>query len=268
MIRLVIAMFLAFFGAVSVRAETPFANNVVRDAEGAVIRGDLSKPRLSLIFTGDKFGESALPILDALAERKIPGGFFLTGAFLEQKSLRPAVKRMVAAGHYVGPHSAGHLLYADWDDRKKSLVAERQFKDDLRTNLAQLAKAGAPPIENTLFVPPYEWYNAEQVAWSRELGVGLINFTPGSGSNRDYAREGDRVFVPSQKILEDILAYEQNDPHGLNGFLLLLHLGSGRQDPFHPQLGKLCDELRRRGYEFVRVDELLLDSGGSEGSGE
>jgi hypothetical protein len=86
--------------------------------------------------------------------------------------------------------------------------------------------------------------------------VTLINFTPGSGCNRDYAPEGDRVFVPSQKIYDDILAYEQKDSHGLNGFLLLLHLGSGRQDPFHPRLGPLCDELTHRGYGFRRVDEM------------
>jgi hypothetical protein len=90
--------------------------------------------------------------------------------------------------------------------------------------------------------------------------VTLINFTPGSGSNRDYAPEGDRHFVPSRRIYDGILAYEQKDPHGLNGFLLLLHLGSGRKDPFHPLLGPLCDELARRGYRFERVGELLKQS--------
>jgi hypothetical protein len=85
----------------------------------------------------------------------------------------------------------------------------------------------------------------------------LINFTPGSGSNRDYAPESDRHFAPSRKLYDDILAYEEKDPHGFNGFVLLLHLGSGRKDPFHPLLGSLCDELGRRGYRFVRVDELL-----------
>jgi len=58
-------------------------------------------------------------------------------------------------------------------------------------------------------------------------------------------------------MYDDILAYERKDPHGLNGFVLLLHLGSGRKDPFHPMLGPLCDELSKRGYEFERVDGLL-----------
>ncbi len=91
------------------------------------------------------------------------------------------------------------------------------------------------------------------------MGVTLINFTPGSGSNRDYAREDDPHFVGAQKIYDDILAYERKDPHGLNGFLLLLHLGSGRKDPFHSRLGPLCDELIKRGYTFERVDRLLYE---------
>jgi predicted NAD-dependent protein-ADP-ribosyltransferase YbiA (DUF1768 family) len=36
-----------------------------------------------------------------------------------------------------------------------------------------------------------------------------------------------------------------------------MHLGSGRKDPFHPLVGKLCDELAARDYELVRIDELL-----------
>ena len=62
---------------------------------------------------------------------------------------------------------------------------------------------------------------------------------------------------PSEKLRDDILAYEQKAPHGLCGFILLLHVGSERKDPFHPQLGSLCDLLKQRGYEFVRVDKLL-----------
>jgi peptidoglycan/xylan/chitin deacetylase (PgdA/CDA1 family) len=95
------------------------------------------------------------------------------------------------------------------------------------------------------------------VRWAREMNVVLFNFTPGSGSNRDYAPEGHKSFVPSAKIVDDILAYERKDPHGLNGFLLLLHLGSERQDKVHPQIPRLLDALARRGYSFVRIDEML-----------
>ena len=36
-----------------------------------------------------------------------------------------------------------------------------------------------------------------------------------------------------------------------------MHLGSQRQDKFPAHLGPLIDELAKRGYQLVRVDELL-----------
>src|SRR5206468_2895017 len=114
-----------------------------------------------------------------------------------------------------------------------------------------------PAATPVYFIPPYEWYNQDQSNWAREMGVLLFNFTPGSGSNRDWAPEGHKSFVPSQKIIDDILAYEQKDPHGLNGFLLLLHVGSERKDKTFLLLGGLLDELKQRGYAFARVDELV-----------
>lgn len=231
---------------------------VVREPQGAIIRGDTARKRLALVFTGDEHGESAEPILDTLGTRGIRAGFFLTGNFLRTERFRPAVRRMIAEGHYLGPHSDRHPLYCDWKDRAKNLVTKAAFTIDLEANLAALRGLGAlSGSERPLFIPPFERYNRDQARWCDDAGVTLITFTPGSGSNRDYAVEGDRAFVPAATLRDDILAHERRDAHGLNGFILLLHAGSGRQDPFHPQLGPLCDELGRRGYEFVRVDHLV-----------
>lgn len=239
-------------------AAAPVSVKVEREPQGAIIRGATSQKKLALVFTGDSYANSAMPILDALRERRIAAGFFLTGNFVRNRAFRPAIERMLAEGHYVGPHSNTHPLYCDWQERDKSLVSEAFFTQDLQANLAALNAMGALGSgEPVLFIPPYEWYNRDQVAWSGKLGVTLINFTPGSGSNRDYAPEGDRAFVSSERLRDDILAYERRDPHGLAGFILLLHVGAQRDDLFHPQLGPLCDELLRRGYEFVRIDELL-----------
>src|SRR5205814_6955139 len=112
--------------------------------------------------------------------------------------------------------------------------------------------------------PPYEWYNEDQSRWSREMGVLLFNFTPGSGSNRDWAPESEKSFVPSQKIIDDILACEKKDPHGLNGFLLLLHVGSQRKDKTFLLLDPLLKQLEDRGYKFVTVDRLLPVAGAND----
>jgi peptidoglycan/xylan/chitin deacetylase (PgdA/CDA1 family) len=227
--------------------------------EDAPVRGDVSKKQIALIFTGGDHGEGAPHILDALSDRNIKAGFFLTGGFLGNPDLQPHVRRMIAEGHYVGPHSDAHLLYAPWEDRSKSIVTEQEFKADLQKNIDDLRKRGALKDRSKVvyFIPPFEWYNAEQTRWSREMGVLLFNFTPGSGSNRDFAPEGHKSFVPAAQLVADILAYEQKDRHGLNGFLLLLHVGSTRRDKVHPYIGTLIDALRRQGYAFVRIDEML-----------
>jgi peptidoglycan/xylan/chitin deacetylase (PgdA/CDA1 family) len=239
-------------------SEGPPADHLVRDKYGAIIRGNVNEKKLAFIFTGDTFGESTQPILDTLKQRNIKAGLFVTGNFMRNEKLRPLLERAIAEGHYVGPHSDSHPLYASWDDRDKSLVTDAFFTADLERNISALRASGAlHEPQQVLFVPPYEYFNRDQLSWSKKLGVTLINFTPGSGSNRDYAREGDSHFVPSQKLYEDILAYEKKDPHGLHGFILLTHLGSGRKDSFHTMLGPLCDELAKRGYQFERIDQLL-----------
>jgi peptidoglycan/xylan/chitin deacetylase (PgdA/CDA1 family) len=236
---------------------SPSPDALLREPQGAIVRGDVNAKKIALVFTGGHFGDAATPILDALAARHIKASFFVTGDFLHQNELQPQLRRMIAEGHYLGPHSDSHPLYCDWDERDKSLVTEEFFTADLQKNLADLRALGALPAGSPVyFIPPYEWYNHDQAEWCKKLDVQLFNFTPGTGSNRDYAPEGDKAFVPSQQIYGDILAYEQKDPHGLNGFLLLLHLGSSRKDPFHPHFAALLDELTKRGYEFVRVDEL------------
>ncbi|MBC7186742.1 MAG: polysaccharide deacetylase family protein [Calditrichaeota bacterium] len=229
-----------------------------RHDHAGIVRGDTSVRVLALIFTGGDYGEGCEHILSTLESHGIKASFFLTGAFLSQPERRSCVRRMVGQGHYVGPHSHAHLLYSPWEDRSKSLVGRRLFRQDLRQNLRELRALGALRHAKVVyFIPPYEWYNEDHVRWANEMGVVLCNFTPGSGSHRDWIPEGEKGFVPGTAILQDILAYEQQDPNGLNGFLLLLHLGAQRQDKVFLQLGPLVEELLRRGYRFVRIDELL-----------
>jgi peptidoglycan/xylan/chitin deacetylase (PgdA/CDA1 family) len=227
--------------------------------EGGIVRGSLDTKRLALVFTGHEFAEGATPILDALASRKQQASFFLTGVFLRNPNYEAIVQRMVRDGHYVGPHSDAHLLYCPWTGPKTTLVSREEFVTDLERNLEALTRFGIDRRQVGYFLPPYEWYNEEIVRWSRDLGLTLVNFTPGTRSNADYTEEATPQFVPSASIFDSIIRREAQDTHGLNGFLLLLHIGSGpgRADKFHPRVGDLIDRLMEKGYRLVRVDELL-----------
>lgn len=231
--------------------------------EGAIIRGPLDKKRLALVLTADTYGEGLPSVLSALEERQIKASFFLTGNFLRQPEFSPLVKRMIKDGHYVGAHSDRHLLYCDWDLRQKTLVSRSEFLSDLENNYAGLARFGLDKNTSPYFLPPYEWYNQQIADWTREAGLVLINFTPGTSSNADYTTPADSNYLSSEEIYRRIISYEKSDPSGLNGFILLIHPGTApdRTDKFYNRLGQLLDELTALGYSWVRIDQLLAGAG-------
>jgi peptidoglycan/xylan/chitin deacetylase (PgdA/CDA1 family) len=252
-----VTLLLALLVAAPSAAQVPRTD--VEYAEGAIVRGPVARRQLALVFTGHEFAEGTETILDALAQRRLRASFFLTGAFLRDPPKAPLVRRMVADSHYVGAHSDGHLLYCPWTGPKTTLVSRQAFTDDLERNYEALRQFGVQRADAPYFLPPYEWYNVEIADWTRAAGFTLVCHTPGTRSNADYTEEGTRQFVSSDTIFQSILAGERRDPNGLNGFMLLLHVGAGpgRTDKFHARFAELIDQLAARGYGFVRVDELL-----------
>ena len=110
-----------------------------------------------------------------------------------------------------------------------------------------------------IFMPPYEWYNREIADWTEAMGSRIVNFTPGTRSNADYTTDDDKNYISSDAIMERIKEYEGKDPQGLNGFILLTHIGSGpkRTDKFHDHVDELVGWLKTKNYEPVRIDDLL-----------
>jgi endoglucanase len=227
--------------------------------DGGIVRGPKTEKRLALVFTAHTFAEGGEKILDELAKHHAKGSFFVTGEFLDNPQFQPLAKRIVREGHYLGPHSDKHLLYCPWDGPKKTLVTREEFESDLNHNLEKITRLGIPRSEIKYWLPAYEWYNRDIVDWSRNMGLTLVNYTPGTRSNADYLEDAAKNFISSQAIIESIEKKEQRDPHGLNGFLLLMHLGVGpaRKDKLSDHFGELLDYLSGKGYQFVRVDELL-----------
>jgi peptidoglycan/xylan/chitin deacetylase (PgdA/CDA1 family) len=253
---MLITVLCSFVAAILCAAAQPHR---VQRVEGAIVRGPTEIRQLALVFTGHEHAESAPVILDELARRGAKASFFFTGVFLRDASKAEVVRRIVKAGHYIGPHSDAHLLYAPWAGPKKTLVSREEFRSDLDHNLDALKLFGVARSAVPYFLPPYEWYTEEIARWTEAAGLTLVCHTPGTRSNADYTEEETPQFVATDAIVESILRREREDPHGLNGFMLLLHAGAGprRADKFHRRFGELLDALAGRGYRFVRVDDLL-----------
>ncbi len=228
-------------------------------SHGGVIRAPRNEKELVLIFTGGDFADGIDVVLDTLQEQDVPGSFFFTGDFINEPDNESALRRLVDAGHYLGPHSDKHLLYCPWDDRSKTLVTKEEFTNDLDKNIADLERFGVSPQDVTWWIPPYEWYNEQIVEWSEEAGRRLFNFTPGTLSHADYTEDDADNYRGNDEIYRSILEFEAKEPDGLNGFLLLTHVGSSpkRTEKFYNRLDSLITELKSRGYGFTTVDQLL-----------
>ncbi|MGD8539491.1 MAG: polysaccharide deacetylase family protein [Candidatus Aminicenantes bacterium] len=228
---------------------------------GAIIRGDTDKKRVSFIFTGGDFSDGGATIKRVLKEEQIPGSFFFTGDFYRNPANTTLIKGLITDGHYLGPHSDKHLLYCSWEDRKETLITKQEFVKDIQNNYAVMARFGVEKKTAIYFIPPFEWYNTTIAAWTKELGLTLINFTPGTLSTSDYTTPEMDNYKTSDLIYSSIIHYEKTSPCGLNGFLLLLHIGThpDRTDKFYSRLADLIHYLKQRNYTFLRVDHLLKD---------
>lgn len=226
---------------------------------GGIVRGDVSSKRMALIFTGGSFADGGGHIREVLKKKGVRAGFFFTGDFCRTPEFQALVRGLVSDGHYLGPHSDKHLLYCDWDDRAKTLVTAEEFRRDLLANYREMEKFGIARDKAPYFIPPYEWYNEDIVRWARGMGLVLFNFTPGTSSNADYTTPSMKEYLSSEAIYDRILAREKKDPHGFNGFILLIHIGTDpeRTDKLYARLEDLITELESRGYRFARIDELL-----------
>lgn len=230
-----------------------------RYAHGAIIRADTTEPNISLVFTGHEFGEGASFIQQALKQQNIKASFFFTGDFYRNKNFTAITRQLKKDGHYMGAHSDKHLLYADWNKRDSLLVSKKTFTTDLLQNYKEMAKFGIHQKDAAFFMPPYEWYNDSIAAWTKAQGLQLINFSPGTRSNADYTHPQEKNYQSSNSIYISIMQYEQSRPAGLNGFILLMHMGTDprRTDKFYHQLPQLISSLKQKGYRFKKINELL-----------
>ena len=226
----------------------------VLDNQGALVRKSPAEKKVYLIFSAHELGEGGQLIAQTLKKYKAKGSFFLTGTFYNKPENNSLINELIADGHYLGPHSDGHLLYADWTKRDSTLVTQKQFSDDLKLNYKKMDTFGLTPEKAPVFLPPYEWYNAESVDWSRQMGLRVINFTPGIRSNADYTTPDMTGYRSSETILNDIQTFEKNDPNGLNGCIMLIHMGTepSRTDKFYNRLGELLSWLKKKGYSTDR----------------
>lgn len=227
---------------------------------GTIIKSvNPTEPSVSLIFTGDEYGEGLPIIQEILAKEKVKAGFFFTGRFYANKKFTKTIKTLEKEQHYLGAHSNDHLLYNDWTNRNKLLVSYDSFSTDLDKNFAAMENLGINTQQRKLFIPPFEWWNDSVASWCNWKGLELFSFTPGTYTNADYTWPEMGSSYKTNAILMNQLKTLASTPGKLNGNILLLHVGTDprRKEKLYNELPAIIQLLRKNGYRIKRIDELI-----------
>ena len=233
--------------------------------------GTIDKKLIALTFDGGSNSGAAGDILDTLKSRSVKATMFVTGEFI--RAFPDAVRRIVAEGHEVGNHTFSHPHLTSWaQDRTNTTlpsVSQTLLCNQLRhTDSLFLALTGGHLAP--LWRAPYGEKNSAICVWAQRCGYVHIGWRQGKtwrqglDSNDWVPDEETPGFHTPEQVVDKILALANDPPDGINGGIVLMHLGSERKDA-HTQmfrmLGKLIDDLKALGYTFVTSSEMLKESG-------
>ncbi len=215
---------------------------------------------IALTFDGGSLDKGTARILDMLRQLDVRCTMFLTGRFIRR--YEPLIRQMIEDNHEIANHSWSHphLNHLEIDGSYASLpYVSRPFVYE------QLLKADSlfREISGYPMAPywraPYGEVNNDILLWAAEAGYKHIGWSARCDSWDWVADSSSRFYRSSEAILEHFLDLETED--GLQGKIILMHLGSEREKDFpYLILPDLIQTLRQRGYRFVAVSQLLTVS--------
>jgi peptidoglycan/xylan/chitin deacetylase (PgdA/CDA1 family) len=212
--------------------------------------------RILVSFDAGSSDRGAADILDALRRRGIRTTIFLTGQFIRRY---PDLTRRIAEdGHEVGNHTWDHphlTTYAvDGRQATRAGVTEAIVRGELRET-ADLYRETTGRAMAPLWRAPFGEENAEIRQWALRAGFAHVSWTHGAGGSLDSL---DWVSDPespryrsSERVISRLLSSARP------GGIILMHLGSDRDDPVGEHLPRLLDGLASEGYRFSTASELI-----------
>lgn len=189
------------------------------------------KKQIAISFDDGPVLQYTPELLRLLKDKSVPAAFFCIGSRVEA---RPDLLRQVhEAGHLIGNHSYSHAPLFDL------YGAGRMEKEMHATNELVYGIIGQRP---RLFRPPYGVTNPNLASAVRRSGMKAIGWNIRSLDT--VAKDEGRLF---KKLLRSLQP----------GAILLFHDTAKVTLDILPAF---IDEARKRGYDFVRLDELINEN--------
>jgi peptidoglycan/xylan/chitin deacetylase (PgdA/CDA1 family) len=224
-----------------------------------VTRGPADRREVVVSFDGGSSDRGAGAILDALARRGIRTTIFLTGEFIRRYP--DVVRRVAADGHEVGNHTDTHPHLTTYAADGRQSTRPGVSRDFLAGELARTARLYREATGREMapaWRAPFGEHNAEIRRWAAEQGYWHVGWTGGRFGldGMDWVSDPrSRAYQPAPLLLSRLVGRVEN------GGIVLLHLGSDREEPVAARIDVLLDGLHQRGFRFARATEFLQRQG-------
>lgn len=196
-----------------------------------VVRGSRRSREVALTFD-DGPGPTTPALMRYLVANDVPATFFLVGEAIGERP--ELVRKASEAGFALGSHTESHARLA-------AKSAEDQGREIL-TAADRITRITGHAVK--LFRPPYGSFDDTTLGILREQRMLMVLW---SVDTKDYKRRKARPIAYT--ALSGARA----------GSVLLMHDGPGARPKTLAAVRRVVPALRRRGYRFVTVPELLRD---------
>lgn len=170
-------------------------------------------------------------VLHLLRQYKAEATFFMIGFRVQRNPY--LVKQVLKEGHEIGNHTMNHLYASNSSDEK--------LENDILDGKKFFEKWVKEPL---LFRPPGGYINDAVFKTAKEAGYQTVLWS-WHQDPRDWANPG------VESIVNHVVK------NAKSGDIVLLHDGGNNRSQTVAALAKILPELKKQGYRFVTVSELL-----------